>query len=132
MDISILQIETFDLAAASIVVDVHEKIQISREEALPGCPMEYDFVFANGAVHIGWYNWTTLAEELAVMPPPKIPRKLDIGSFGRLHTMRWVPNDLSDRLEKRHLEVDIHFVGLNFKVSYALFFQRCSLTRGFK
>jgi hypothetical protein len=116
LDISVVEVDRRDSVAARALVEVYEKIQNARQ--LSHMDVEYEFVLNDGIVYIGRAHWTSLSEQLSSTPPPHTPRKLDIGSFGQLETLRWVPKTINQPLGSGEVEVDIHFVGLNFRVTF--------------
>ena len=115
LDISVVEVDRRDSVAARTLVELYEKIQNARE--LSHLNVEYEFVLNDGIVYIGRAHWTSLSEQLSSIPPPHTPRKLDIGSFGQLETLQWVPKTINQPLGSGEVEVDIHYVGLNFRVT---------------
>lgn len=113
LDISIFEIDTWDEAAANALVNVYKKTRKTRY--LSHSDPEYEFVLRKGVVHIGRYHWCTLPEQLSVSLSEQSPIKLDIASYGRLDTLQWVPLQ-EPPLKSGELEVNLQYVGLNFRV----------------
>ncbi|KAK2756138.1 Type I Iterative PKS [Arachnomyces sp. PD_36] len=112
LDISILEIDSWDSAAVEALIKVYEHIQRTRE--ISHVVPEYEYALHNGVVHVGRFHWTTLSSELSTLVPKGTSRKLDIASYGLLDTLRWAPID-DYLLESGQVEVDIQYVGLNFR-----------------
>lgn len=113
LDISIFEVDNWDAAAAEALVKVYEKIQRTRD--IPHLDPEYEFAFHDDVVHVGRYHWSTLSEQLSPPSQKDTPRRLDIVSYGLLDTLQWTSVD-DYSLELGQVEVDIQYVGLNFRV----------------
>ena len=113
MDISIFETEQFDGKAAESLQKVYEKIQRSRETQHHD--PEYEFSFHEGVVHVGRCHWGPPSS----MEPPetvnKSGKKLDISQYAMLDSLQWVDVP-DDALGDDQVEVDIRYVGLNFRV----------------
>ncbi|CAG8034304.1 unnamed protein product [Penicillium salamii] len=112
LDFSVLEVPSWDGCNANAVAQVCEKIQISRAQSLPD--PEYEFVLDGGETKIGRCHWTPLMEELASPPIPNAPRKLDLTAYGLLDTLQWIQKEQFE-LAAGHVEVQMEYVGLNFK-----------------
>lgn len=118
LDISVLEIPAWDTAGANAVLQVCEKIQRSRAQSLPD--PEYEFALHDGQIKIGRYHWTPLIEQLASPPRPEASRKLTLTSYGLLDTLHWAEKDPCYELTSGQVEVEMDYIGLNFKVSVIL------------
>ncbi|KAI1830558.1 hypothetical protein DTO006G1_5449 [Penicillium roqueforti] len=113
IDLSILEISTWDAAGAKAVIQVCEKIQRSRAHSLPY--PEYEFALHEGEIKVGRYHWTPLVEQLASPPRSDASRKLTLTTYGLLDTLHWAEKEPSYELNEGHVEVEMDYVGLNFK-----------------
>ncbi|OQE07131.1 hypothetical protein PENVUL_c015G06149 [Penicillium vulpinum] len=113
LDLSILEVPTWDAAAAKAVVQVCEKIQRSRAHSLPD--PEYEFAFHEEKIKVGRYHWTPLIEQLASPPRSDASRKLTLTAYGLLDTLHWAEKEPCYELDKGQVEVEMDYVGLNFK-----------------
>ncbi|KGO46306.1 Acyl transferase/acyl hydrolase/lysophospholipase [Penicillium expansum] len=113
LDISILEVPAWDTASAKAVVQVCEKIQRSRAQSLPD--PEYEFALHEGEIKVGRYHWTPLVEQLASPPRSDSSRKLALTTYGLLDTLHWAEKEASYELNEEHVEVEMDYVGLNFK-----------------
>lgn len=116
LDISILEVPAWDTASAKAVVRVCEKIQRSRAQSLPD--PEYEFALHEGEIKVGRYHWTPLVEQLASPPRSDSSRKLALTTYGLLDTLHWAEKEASYELNEEHVEVEMDYVGLNFKVGF--------------
>ena len=114
-DISILEIDRWDAAAAKALVAVYERIQTVRQSQQSD--VEYEFALHDGVVQIGRSHWASLSDQLSATPMPDMPRQLKIASFGHLETLYWAPKSIKSQLDAGEVELDMQYVGLNFKVS---------------
>ncbi|CAG8369332.1 unnamed protein product [Penicillium salamii] len=112
LDFSVLEVPSWDGGSANAMAQVCEKIQISRAQSLPD--PEYEFVLDGREIKIGRYRWTPLMEELSSPPIPNAPRKLDLTAYGLLDTLQWIQKEQFE-LAAGHVEVQMEYVGLNFK-----------------
>ena len=113
LDISILEVPTWNMDSAQALIQVCKKIQISRAHSLPD--PEYEFAFHEGEVKVGRYHWTPLAEQVTSPPCSKAARKLTLTAYGLLDTLQWTEKE-ECKLGAGQVEVDMEYVGLNFKV----------------
>lgn len=115
LDLSILEIPTWDAAGAKAVIQVCEKIERSHAHSLPD--PEYEFALHEGEIKVGRYHWTPLVEQLASPPQSDASRKLTLTTYGLLDTLHWAENGACYELNDGEVEVEMDYVGLNFKVS---------------
>ncbi|PKY05762.1 putative polyketide synthase [Aspergillus campestris IBT 28561] len=109
-----LEIDRMDTHATRSVLQVLEKLQNQID-----CPREdpdCEYALKDGTIYVGRYEWTTFDQQLAGVPADMGTRSLDIGSPGMLDTLTWSINGIqSERLGPEEVEVDIKYVGLNFR-----------------
>ncbi|KAJ5781109.1 hypothetical protein N7457_006269 [Penicillium paradoxum] len=113
LDISVLELPAWDAASAKAVIQVYEKIQRSRANSLPD--PEYEFALHDGEIKVGRYHWTPLIEQLASPSRPEASRKLTLTSYGLLDTLYWAEKDPCYDLSAGQVEVEMDYIGLNFK-----------------
>ncbi|KAJ5371780.1 Acyl transferase/acyl hydrolase/lysophospholipase [Penicillium concentricum] len=113
LDFSILEVPTWDAAGARAVIQVCEKIQKSRARSLPD--PEYEFALHEGEIKVGRYHWTPLVEQLSSPPRSDASRKLTLTAYGLLDTLHWAEKEASYELKEGQVEVEMDYVGLNFK-----------------
>jgi hypothetical protein len=113
LDISILEVPAWNADSAQALIHVCEKIQQSRAQS-PLDP-EYEFLLHEGEIKVGRYHWTPLAEQLTSPPCSKAARKLTLTAYGLLDTLHWAETEECE-LGAGQVEVEMEYVGLNFKV----------------
>ncbi|KAF9883689.1 hypothetical protein FE257_003073 [Aspergillus nanangensis] len=114
LDISVLQVDSWDASAAQAVVDVAQKVNASRQ--LADTDLDYEFVFTSGKIQVPRLHWSILSQELSYVPSAQNERMLSIGCLGRLDTLQWVPSPaMPAALGAGEVEVKIEYVGLNFR-----------------
>ncbi|KAF5862098.1 hypothetical protein ETB97_012163 [Aspergillus alliaceus] len=114
LDVSFLEMDCFDLNTARSVFTVYEKIAQSRREKQPY--PEYEFLLTEGKIRVGRCYW---------VPPEKRPHEiieeahrptvLSIGTPGLMDTLQWVPGSSYAHVGENEVEVDMRYVGLNFR-----------------
>lgn len=116
LDLSILEVPSWDAVGAKAVTQVCKKIQRSRAHSLP--VSEYEYSLHEGEVKVGRYHWTPLVEHLASPPRSDASRKLTLATYGLLDTLHWAEKGPSYELGEGQVEVEMDYVGLNFKVGF--------------
>lgn len=99
-------------SAAKAVVNVYQKFhrQSQKKQRDP----EVEFALHNGIVHVGRFHWLPL-EQLAPSPKPDSPMTLSIAKPGGLDSITWKQQQIHT-LGEDDVEVDVHYVGMNFRV----------------
>ncbi|CAG8909895.1 unnamed protein product [Penicillium egyptiacum] len=113
LDLSVLEVPAWDTEGAKAVIQVCKKIQRSRAHSLPDS--EYEYTFHEGEIKIGRYHWTPLVEQLSSPPSSEASRKLTLTTYGLLDTLHWAEKEASYELNEGQVEVEMDYVGLNFK-----------------
>jgi hypothetical protein len=110
-----LQIDEFHASAAAVLVKVTEKFfsQLDCQASLRD--PEYEFVLQGAQVYIPRFQWTRLEDRLRHDPLPNASVKIDIKAYGLLESLCWC-EDEPQPLGPDDVEVDIRYVGLNFRV----------------
>lgn len=109
-----LELNQDDTCATASVIQVFDKIRDHRHEN----PIEedYEFVLQDGLIHVGRFHYNYLNDIMAVGGGFE-SRSLDIGCFGMFDSLTWTLDGRVNPLGQGDVEVDIRFVGLNFRVS---------------
>jgi hypothetical protein len=115
LDLSVLELPAWDAAGAKAVIQVCKKIQRARAHSLPDS--EYEYTLHEGEIKVGRYHWTPLIEHLASPPRSDASRKLTLTTYGLLDTLHWAEKEPSYELSEGQVEVEVDYVGLNFKAS---------------
>ncbi|KAL3251548.1 hypothetical protein ABHI18_010586, partial [Aspergillus niger] len=112
--ISLFETDCYTQPAAGALFEVFEKLQrVAHSSKAEVADSEYSFF--QGAIHIGRCHWMHTAQ-ISPRPETQSPRKLDVGSFGLIDTTQWVAmNGHRGDLGQGEIEVDVHYVGLNFR-----------------
>jgi hypothetical protein len=118
LDLSVLEVPTLDTASAKAIIELSEHIQRSRELSPPD--PEYEFALHGGQINVGRFHWTPLIEQLANPPRPEASRKLTLTAYGLLDTLYWAEKDPSYHLSGGQVEVEMDYIGLNFKVRFLI------------
>ncbi|KAF7520840.1 hypothetical protein PCG10_008766 [Penicillium crustosum] len=109
------QVDNFDSFAAEALLKVSTKF--FRQEDQTGLDdVDYEFALHDGCVYIPRMRWSSLSDRLLYSPNIDVPMKLDIASYGTLDSLSWQEHEL-DLPEADEIEVEVKFVGLNFRVS---------------
>ena len=112
-----LEVNKFDTAALDSVIKVFEKVKAQSD--LPWLDPDYEYAHDDGNVLLPRLQWSSLNDQLAAVPHSSTPRSLDIACNGMLDTLQWVmPTPPPVELKEDEVELDIKYVGLNFKVSH--------------
>lgn len=112
LDLSIFETASFDEQAADAFSSVLKKLMFSRKN-LDAEP-EYEFSYKD-EVLVGRCHWGGSKNETFTQSQQGTARKLGVGSFGLIETLEWVPYEPCE-LPSASMEVDMHYVGLNFRV----------------
>ncbi|KAI3025544.1 hypothetical protein CBS147482_1131 [Aspergillus niger] len=76
--------------------------------------LDVEYVYSQGAVHVGRYHWSSFSRELEQRVPPGSANELIVGQLGVLQSLKWAPRQL-DGLPPHDVRIKVHAVGLNFK-----------------
>ncbi|GLA23998.1 type I Iterative Polyketide synthase (PKS) [Aspergillus niger] len=112
--ISLFETDCYTQQAAGALFKVFEKLQRVRR-CSEAAVTESEYSFFQGVTHVSRCHWMHTAQ-ISPRPETQCPRKLDVGSFGLIDTTQWVAiAGHREDLEKGQIEVDVHYVGLNFR-----------------
>ncbi|GKZ77685.1 type I Iterative Polyketide synthase (PKS) [Aspergillus niger] len=76
--------------------------------------LDVEYVYSQGAVHVGRYHWSSFSRELEQRVPPGSANELIVGQLGVLQSLKWAPRQLGG-LSPHDVRIKVHAVGLNFK-----------------
>ena len=110
-----IEIDTFHPRAQKAVLDIYQKTQRTLAQ---GALRDTEYVVRNEKIFVSRFHWRSLGKRMEHIPCPTTPKCLSVGRHGLLDTLHWkaiVDSDLT--LADGQIEVDIHYVGLNFKVN---------------
>lgn len=119
IDFDTIEVEEFDQASEIAVVEIYRKFQQQRfreDETV-----DHEYSIQDGVIHIPRYHWSNLSENLLEDPSPAGPKTLSVEQPGILDSLKWIENELPP-LEKDDVDIEVKFVGLNFRVSYFTYF----------
>ncbi|KAI2931662.1 hypothetical protein CBS147321_10186 [Aspergillus niger] len=112
--ISLFETDSYTQPAAGALFHVFNKLQRTRQ-CPDARPADSEFSFFEGVIHVGRCHWMH-TKQITPRPETPCPRKLDVSSVGLIDTAHWVPVDgHQGELETGQVEVDVHYVGLNFR-----------------
>ncbi|GFF60843.1 lovastatin nonaketide synthase [Aspergillus udagawae] len=109
---STVEIEHLEDAAMHRVIDIFEKVKTYDDNKSPD--PDHEFVLKHNDVHVGRLQWSSL-DEVIISAPETASLILDIGSHGMLDTLKWSLGGRGPMIAEGDVEVDIKYVGLNFK-----------------
>jgi hypothetical protein len=110
-----LQVDVFDTFSVEALLNVSDKFFMSIHQT-GLVDTDYEFALRDGCIHIPRMKWSSLADRLLQVPDIDAPAKLCVGSYGALDSLSWGEDKL-DTLGEYDVDVEIKFVGLNFRVS---------------
>lgn len=108
------EIEDLDDTALDSVFALSRKFY-QRAPMDQGVDAEYA-VRRDGVVYVPRFHWESTEKELQQLSGDDGSKQLVIGQLGSVDTLHWVAHTEHLDLAPDEVEVDIRFVGLNFKV----------------
>ncbi|KAE8306529.1 hypothetical protein BDV41DRAFT_585593 [Aspergillus transmontanensis] len=109
LDLSIVEVDSFDEESANLVVEIIHKIR--RQRRVKRRSLDYEFSIYNGTVHTPRFTWESLPRFISKPIGQHSAFRLDVSSNRKL---RWIAAD-AEPLGEGEVEVEIVFVGLNFR-----------------
>ena len=107
LDFATLELESFDdagwKAAEAVLAETARRGRHDRE-----------YVFTNGTIKVGRYQWYPLSKRLLLDYDPSCTKRLEIERPGSLQTLTWKQYGPKP-LQPHEVEVETRAVGLNFK-----------------
>ncbi|EFE33181.1 uncharacterized protein ARB_07933 [Trichophyton benhamiae CBS 112371] len=113
LDISTFETDMFNSAAINGLSKVLDKIEWSR--ASSALDPDYEFAFHNGSIYNGRCHWMSAQSQMPIESLGETPRKLAIKSIGSVDSLYWQPFADATELTGDEIEVDMHYIGLNFR-----------------
>ncbi|GMF78452.1 unnamed protein product [Aspergillus oryzae] len=122
-----IEIDQVERASLQPVVQVFERLLSQLDD--PGAAPEYEFAVREGSVHTPRFQFNSFEEQVGA-GESQGPRMLDIEAYAMLDSLTWTCADMtSNDLEKEEVEVDIKYVGLNFRVRITCYETRAYIVR---
>lgn len=113
VDFATFEIDTVDSSALDALLEVFDKFQKRREYA--DLDPDWELALSSGVIQIPRYHPISVSQQLSTTSLGELPKKLEIGKFGLLRSLRWV-QDQAISLADGQVEVEPRAVGMNFKV----------------
>ncbi|KAE8154183.1 polyketide synthase [Aspergillus avenaceus] len=114
-NIATLEVDCVDESATKSVLEIYQLLQ--KQQCELGDTLEhrdYEFVLNSGAIHVCRFQWSTLDNAMNTLEDAE-PRILDIKCPGMLDSLTWALAGQSTPMKDTDIEMDIKFVGLNFR-----------------
>jgi hypothetical protein len=113
-DIFTVELDALNDATSQAVVDIYHR---TRQVIPQGNLRDDEYVVRAGQVHVSRVNWRSLRGQLEEKPDSDAPRCLSVRRYGLLDSLFWEASLSNERpLGPTELELDVHCVGLNFRV----------------
>ncbi|KAH8424223.1 uncharacterized protein LDX57_001981 [Aspergillus melleus] len=106
------ELDQKDTGAAENVIQVLQKVHEHRHES--PVDNDHEFVLKDRAIQVGRFQYDYF-QDLMARSEGLGPRSIDIGCFGMFDSLTWALDGRAKPLGESDVEVDICFVGLNFK-----------------
>lgn len=118
LDLSILEISEIDDASAELIVDLQrwtERVPGSRDRK-----RDSEFAILDGKVHVGRYHWVSALprQKVSSASATRVAR-LQLRPNPSDKICHWAPSEL-DELREDEIQVELRFVGLNFRVRFQI------------
>ncbi|KAL7928104.1 hypothetical protein V8C35DRAFT_333716 [Trichoderma chlorosporum] len=113
-DFSTVELQTLNGASIEAVFSIFRKFQQRYLSADADYDPEMEFAVHDGIIHTARYHWFSLRSALDSSLCSDDPKRLIIGDDGLIDTMKWVQSAQRD-IQAHEVEVDVRYVGLNFK-----------------
>lgn len=117
LPISIVEFPCFDTNAIASIVDIQKWIE--REANCGRVSRDYEFISSEGIIHVCRHHWVSSSLSLADNPPistDNVSKSLHLPDR-LLEDCTWIPSSVQPNLGDDQVEVDICYLGLNFRVS---------------
>lgn len=112
LNLATVEIDRFDANAAEALVRVLRKFESTDFGCLSP---DFEFALHKSSVQIPRFIWQPLPKQLTLASRNDLPRKLFMRDCGVLNSMEWGPVKLG-ALGENEVEVEVRYVGLNFRV----------------
>ena len=115
IDFATVEMDNWDAASLGCLLEVFRKFHAKRIGGTDDS-QEYEFAVHDWTVYVGRFDWKPLPAPTIGQICPEFTKSLDIKNYGVLDTMSWAAKILAP-LGDDEVEVEIHYAGLNFRVS---------------
>lgn len=116
-DFVTLEIDQLDGTAIESVIKVLNKMKSQQDK--PWLYPDYEFALQGGVIHTPRFQWSTIDDQLVGALDGSESKTLDIGTYGVISSLTWASASPLLALAEDEVEVDVKYVGLNFRVSAA-------------
>ncbi|KFZ19179.1 hypothetical protein V501_00783 [Pseudogymnoascus sp. VKM F-4519 (FW-2642)] len=113
LDFTTIELQNLDASALDATLAVFKKFQ--GRSSSGDYAFEPEFAVHDGTVYTGRFHWVSASEELESRVTEKDPKRLTIGQYGSIDSLRWIQHEAPTTLEPDEVEIDIRCVGLNFR-----------------
>jgi hypothetical protein len=103
----------WDSDSLTSLIKIYQTIQSSLPS---GSDLDYEYVVRGGSIYTSRYHPTPLAtQSISKDKATEVSKRLTIGTYGLLDSIHWVQDDTNPP-GPGEVEIDIKYVGLNFRV----------------
>jgi hypothetical protein len=116
-----VEIDQFDNIAIAYVLKVLCALRVQSQR--PWLDPDYEYALQDGKILLPRNQWSSLGQQLTDVPHLSAARSLDIKFNGIFDSLTWAvsTSPVSERnLKKGEVEVDMKYVGMNFRVSHGV------------
>lgn len=113
LDFATMELQVLDSKSVSSVAAVFQKFRERSSSA--NFDPEAEYVLHSDVIHVARYRPVSVVNELEEVLRDDEPKHLKIGQFGQLSSLAWAQKK-STKVKPGEVEVEIHYVGLNFRV----------------
>lgn len=116
-----VEVDQFDNIAIASVVNVMCALNVQSQR--PWLDPDYEYALQDGKILLPRSEWSSLDQQLTDVPHLSAARSLDIKFNGMFDSLTWAVSmsPVSEpNLKKGEVEVDMKYVGMNFRVSHGV------------
>lgn len=114
MDFTTIELQNLDDLAVDATLAVFNKFQ--GRSSSGDYDFEPEFAVHDGTVYTGRFHWVSAAEELQSRVAESDPKRLTIGRYGSIDSLRWIQHAAPTTLKDDEVQLDVSCIGLNFRV----------------
>ncbi|RAL13936.1 polyketide synthase [Aspergillus homomorphus CBS 101889] len=107
-----IELNQCDMDALRAVLDVLSSAKAHKEDSLHEADSE--FALHDGLLHVPRFGWHSTENTVSSIQSC-LPRAMDVKCFGILDSITWQFTDRSRKLAAHEVEVEVKYVGLNFR-----------------
>ncbi|KAJ6032737.1 Fum1p [Penicillium herquei] len=112
MDLSVLEVDVFDSTAAGNLVHLCSEVRKSRNRSCH--PPDFEFALKAGKIYTPRVHWRTPNQVSRSPDRGKLPRKIQIETYGLLDSLKWAPYE-PEVLQNGYVEIETQYTALNFR-----------------